>query len=52
MKDRWQVTGNTFTLAASIAPAANATVSAATLTGGLNAHTFLSGNGTLPSMSI
>ena len=45
-------TGNTFTLAASLAPASNGTVSAATLTGGLNAHTFLSGNWTLPSMSI
>jgi hypothetical protein len=45
-------TGNTFTLAASIAPASNGTVSAATLTGGLNAHTFLSGNWALPSMSI
>ena len=33
-------TGNTFTLAASTTPASNGTVSAATLTGGLNAHTF------------
>ncbi len=46
------ITGNTFTLAASLSPASNGTVSAATLTGGLNAHTFLSGNWTLPSMSI
>jgi hypothetical protein len=45
-------TGNTFTLAASISPASNGTVSAATLTGGLNSHTFLSGNWTLPSLSI
>ena len=45
-------TGNIFTLAASIAPASNGTVSAASLTGGLNSHTFLSGNWTLPSMSI
>ena len=44
--------GNTFTLAASISPASNGTVSAATLTGGLNSHTFLSGNWTLPSLSI
>ena len=45
-------TGNTFTLAASISPASNGTVSAVTLTGGLNAHTYLSGNWTLPSMTI
>jgi hypothetical protein len=45
-------TGNSFTLAASISPASNGTVSAATLTCGLNAHTFLSGSWTLPSMSI
>jgi len=44
--------GNTFSLAASTAPASNGTVSAATLTGGLNAHTFMSGSWTLPSMSI
>ena len=44
--------GNAFTLLASTTPASNGTVSAATLTGGLNAHTFLSGNWTLPSMSI
>lgn len=45
-------TGNTFTLLASIAPASNGTVSAATLTGGLNSHTFMSGSWTQPSMSI
>jgi hypothetical protein len=45
-------TGNTFTLAASISPASNGTVSGATLTGGLNSHTFMSGNWNLPSMSI
>lgn len=33
-------------------PASNGTVSGATLTGGLNAHTFMSGIWTLPSMSI
>ena len=38
------VAGNTFTFAASLAPASNGTVSAATLTGGLNSHTYLSGN--------
>jgi len=46
------VAGNAFTLAASIAPASNGTFSAATLTGGLNAHTYLSGSWILPSMSI
>ena len=46
------VAGNTFTLAASLAPASNGTVSAATLTGGLNSHTYLSGSWALPSMSI
>ena len=45
-------TGNSFTLAASVSPASNDTVSAATLTGGLNSHTFMSGSWTLPSMSI
>lgn len=44
--------GNTFTLAASISPASNGTVSAATLTGGANTHTFASGAWVLPSMSI
>jgi len=46
------VAGNTVTLAASLTPASNGTVSAATLTGGLNSHTYLSGSWTLPSMSI
>ena len=46
------VAGNAFTLAASLAPASNGTVSAATLTGGLNSHTYLSGSWALPSMSI
>jgi hypothetical protein len=45
-------TGNTFTLAASVSPSSNGTVSAATLTGGMNSHTFMSGSWTLPSMSI
>lgn len=45
-------TGNSFTLAASTSPASNGAVSGATLSGGLNAHTFMSGNWTLPSMSI
>ena len=45
-------TGNTFTLAASVSPAFNGTVSAATLTGGMNSHTFMYGSWTLPSMSI
>lgn len=40
-------TGNTFTLAASVA-----TVSGETLTGGGNAHVFVSGNDSLPSYSI
>jgi hypothetical protein len=44
--------GNAFTLAASTTPASNGTVSGATLTGGLNSHTFMSGNWILPSMSI
>jgi hypothetical protein len=44
--------GNAFTLAASTAPVSNATVSAATLTGGANTHTFQSGGWTLPSISI
>ncbi len=44
--------GNTFTLAASTAPASNATVSGPTLTGGANSHTFMSGNWTLPSLAI
>ncbi len=50
--DALGVTGNSFTLAASTTPASNGTVSAATLTGGLASHTFLSGSWTLPSMSI
>ncbi len=50
--DTLGATGNGFTLAASTTPVSNGTVSAATLTGGLNAHTFLSGNWTLPSLSI
>jgi hypothetical protein len=45
-------TGNTFTLAASTTPASNCTVSGATLSGGANGHTFVSGTQTLPSMSI
>lgn len=45
-------TGNTFTLAASTTPASNGTASGATLTGGANGHTFVSGTQTLPSMSI
>ena len=45
-------TGNSFTLAASTAPASNGTVSGATLTGGANGHTFVSGTQALPSMSI
>jgi hypothetical protein len=44
--------GNAVTLAASTAPASNGTVSAATLTGGTNTHTYNSGAATLPSMSI
>ena len=44
--------GNAFTLATSVSPASNATVSAATLTGGANTHTFQSGGWTLPSISI
>ena len=44
--------GNSFTLAASVSPVSNGTLSAATLTGGLNSHTFMSGSWTLPSMSI
>lgn len=44
--------GNAFTLATSISPASNATVSAATLTGGANTHTFTSGGWTLPSLAI
>ena len=45
-------TGNTFTLAASTMPASNGTVSGATLSGGANNHTFVSGTQALPSMSI
>jgi hypothetical protein len=44
--------GNAFTLATSISPASNATVSGATLTGGANTHTFTSGGWTLPSLAI
>ena len=44
--------GNSFTLAASTAPALNGTVSGATLTGGANSHTFQSGSWTLPSFSV
>jgi len=46
------IAGNTFTLAASSAPASNGTVSGPTLTGGANSHTFQSGSWTLPSFSI
>jgi hypothetical protein len=42
--------GNAFTLATSVSPASNATVSAATLTGGANTHTFTSGGWTLPEV--
>ena len=44
--------GNTFTLAASTAPASNGAVSAGTMTGGANTHTFVSGSWTLPSLSL
>lgn len=44
--------GNAFTLAASTAPASNATPSAATLTGGANDHTFTTGGWTLPSVAV
>ncbi len=44
--------GNTFTLAASVSPVSNGTVSGATLTGGANTHTMNSGAATLPSLSI
>jgi hypothetical protein len=44
--------GNAFTIAASTSPASFGTVSAATLTGGANTHTFQSGAWTLPSMAI
>lgn len=50
--DTLGLTGNAFTLAASIAPASNGTVSGATLTGGANTHTFVSGNWSLPSLSL
>ena len=50
--DALGTSGNTFTLAASTTPASNGTVSAATLTGGGNSHTFTTGSWTLPSMSI
>lgn len=45
-------TGNAVTLAASTSPASNGTVSAATLTGGANSHTFISGAASLPSISL
>ena len=41
LHDTLGATGNAFTLAASTTPVSNGTVSAATLTGGLNTHTFL-----------
>jgi hypothetical protein len=44
--------GNSFTLAASTTPASNGTVSGATLSGGANSHSFVSGTQNLPSMSI
>ena len=52
LHDTLGATGNAFTLAASTTPVSNGTVSAATLTGGLNTHTFMSGSWTLPSLSI
>jgi hypothetical protein len=50
--DTLGLSGNSFTLAASTAPVSNGTVSAATLTGGANGHTYVSGTQNLPSMSI
>ena len=44
--------GNAFTLAASAAPASSGTPSGATLMGGANSHTFMSGNWTLPSLAL
>lgn len=44
--------GNAFALAASTSPASNGTVSGATLSGGVNTHTFNSGAWALPSMAI
>lgn len=44
--------GNSFTIATSTTPGSNGTVSGATLTGGANCHTFVSGTQNLPSMSI
>lgn len=48
--DTTGLAGNAFTLVASAG--SNGTVSAATLTGGTNKHTFTSGAATLPAMSI
>lgn len=50
--DTLGLTGNSFTLAASTSPVSNGTVSGATLTGGANSHTFVSGGYTLPSFAI
>lgn len=50
--DTLGLAGNAFTIAASVSPASNGTVSAATLTGGANSHTFTSGGFTLPSMAV
>ncbi|MGV8988168.1 MAG: phage tail tube protein [Cypionkella sp.] len=46
------LTGNAFTLAASISPASNASASGSTMSGGANTHTFVSGSWTLPSLSL
>lgn len=46
------VAGNSFTLAASVAPVSNGTVSGPTLTGGALTHTFASGSFVLPSIAI
>lgn len=50
--DTLGTTGNSFTLAASTSPVSNGTPTGATLTGGVNSHTFQSGAWTLPSAAI
>jgi hypothetical protein len=48
--DTLGIAGNAYTLAAQ--PASNGAVSATTLTGGANSHTFISGAQALPSLAI